>query len=105
MIHATAPPGVDTMRQLRDQISYVAEMSKDGARFRIRTGNPAALFCFHISFDLSPEMCLHIRPVPVFLVFAIFPSPWGQAKCWLSSPASYDVNLSILTCPRQLSFF
>jgi hypothetical protein len=46
-VHATVPPGVATMRELRKEINYVAEPTKDGAQITIRTSNPKALAAIH----------------------------------------------------------
>jgi len=47
LIHATTPPGVPTMKDLRDQIRYVFQEMDSGARIRISTTNPQALAAIH----------------------------------------------------------
>jgi hypothetical protein len=47
LIHGTVPPGVDTMRRLKNEITYVAEITQKGARVRIRTENSDALQAIH----------------------------------------------------------
>jgi hypothetical protein len=47
LIHATVPPGVDTMKRLRDQINYAVEIAPKGALLRITTVNPEALKAVH----------------------------------------------------------
>jgi hypothetical protein len=47
LIHATVPPGVDTMQRLKNEITYTAEITEKGARVRIRTGNSQALEAIH----------------------------------------------------------
>jgi hypothetical protein len=42
-IHATVPPGVETMKQLKDKITYQAENTVHGAQLRITTHDPQAL--------------------------------------------------------------
>ncbi|MEO6870617.1 MAG: hypothetical protein ABI233_00180 [Chthoniobacterales bacterium] len=46
-VHDTAPPGIETMKQLRKDISYVAEPNDSGARVTIRTSNPKAVEAIH----------------------------------------------------------
>ena len=47
LIHATVPPGVDTMKRLKNEITYTEEIAQKGARVRIRTENPEALKAIH----------------------------------------------------------
>jgi hypothetical protein len=47
LIHATTPPGVPTMKELRDQIHYVFQETDSGARIRISTKNPQASEAVH----------------------------------------------------------
>jgi hypothetical protein len=47
LIHATIPPGVDTMKRLKDEIIYAAESAPKGARVLITTENPEALQAIH----------------------------------------------------------
>jgi len=46
-IHAQTPPGVPTMQRLKDQITYRAEPTKQGAEVRITTANAEALEAVH----------------------------------------------------------
>jgi len=46
-IHATNPPGVATMAELKDQIEYKFEETDGGAKVRIRTANAKALEAIH----------------------------------------------------------
>ena len=46
-VHATVPPGVAAMKELRKEISYEAEPTKDGAQVTILTSNPKALAAIH----------------------------------------------------------
>ena len=46
-IHDRMPPGAETMKRLRTQISYRAESTDRGARVLIRTENPEALAAIH----------------------------------------------------------
>ena len=47
LIHATVPPGVDTMKRLKNEISYSAEIAQRGALLRIRTANSEAVQAIH----------------------------------------------------------
>jgi hypothetical protein len=47
LIHGTTPPGVPTMKELRDQIHYVSQETDSGARVRINTTNTQALEAVH----------------------------------------------------------
>lgn len=47
LIHGTTPPGVPTMKELRDQIHYVFQETDSGARIRISTTNPQAREAVH----------------------------------------------------------
>jgi hypothetical protein len=47
LIHSTTPPGVPTMKELRDQIHYVFQETDSGGRVRINTTNPQALEAVH----------------------------------------------------------
>jgi hypothetical protein len=46
-IHATVPPGVDTMKQLKNRITYEAENTERGAQLRITTHDAKALTAVH----------------------------------------------------------
>ena len=46
-IHGTTPPGVPTMKELRDQIQYAFQETNAGARVRIETANTRALEAVH----------------------------------------------------------
>jgi hypothetical protein len=47
LIHSTVPPGVDTMKRLRNQIDYSVEIAPKGAQLRITTLYPEALAAIH----------------------------------------------------------
>ena len=46
-IHATVPPGVETMKQLKSKITYEAENTELGAQLRITTHDAEALTAIH----------------------------------------------------------
>jgi hypothetical protein len=46
-IHATEPPGVQTMQRLKKKITYSAENTPLGAQVRIKTDEPDALRAIH----------------------------------------------------------
>jgi len=46
-IHATVPPGVETMKRLIDKIIYQAENTTQGAQLRITTHDTQALSAIH----------------------------------------------------------
>jgi hypothetical protein len=46
-IHATVPPGVETMKQLKNKITYEAENTVGGAQLRIATQDAEALTAIH----------------------------------------------------------
>lgn len=46
-IHEQVPPGVDTMKEKRSEISYSFEEMAAGGRVRIKTANPDALKAIH----------------------------------------------------------
>lgn len=46
-IHATTPPGVETMKRLRKQITYTCEPTPNGAQVRLRTKNQQAVAAIH----------------------------------------------------------
>jgi hypothetical protein len=46
-IHDAVPPGVETMKRLKDQIVYSAENTSKGAQVRINTNNPEAVKAIH----------------------------------------------------------
>lgn len=46
-IHGQTPPGVPTMKRLKDQITYRTEPTEQGAEVRITTANPEALEAVH----------------------------------------------------------
>jgi hypothetical protein len=54
-IHDRMPPGGDTMKRLRKEISYGTEPTARGARVVIRTANPEALEAVHafLRFQIS----------------------------------------------------
>jgi hypothetical protein len=47
IIHAQMPPGVETMKRLRDKIRYTFEDTKRGGEVRIATDNKDALTAVH----------------------------------------------------------
>ena len=47
LIHARMPPGVPTMKKLRDQIQYRVEETASGARVRVSSENPKAVAAIH----------------------------------------------------------
>jgi hypothetical protein len=47
LIHATVPPGVDTMKRLKNEITYSAGITEKGAGVRIKTENKEALKAIH----------------------------------------------------------
>jgi hypothetical protein len=47
LIHARTPPGVPTMKQLRNQIEYRVEETPKGARVRVSSGNLKAVAAIH----------------------------------------------------------
>jgi hypothetical protein len=46
-IHATVPPGVETMKRLKSKITYEAENTERGAQLRITTHDAEALTAIH----------------------------------------------------------
>ena len=46
-IHAQTPPGVPTMKRLKDQITYHVQTTQQGAEVRITTANAEALEAVH----------------------------------------------------------
>jgi TusA-related sulfurtransferase len=46
-IHATNPPGMETMQRLKNEISYSAENTRRGAQVKIHTTNPDAIKAIH----------------------------------------------------------
>jgi hypothetical protein len=46
-IHATVPPGVETMKQLKSKITYETENTERGAQLRITTHDAEALTAIH----------------------------------------------------------
>jgi hypothetical protein len=46
-IHDTSPPGVETMKRLKDKITYQAENTAHGAQLRITTHDTPALAAIH----------------------------------------------------------
>jgi hypothetical protein len=46
-IHATVPPGVETMKQLKSKITYEAENTERGAQLRITTHDAEGLTAIH----------------------------------------------------------
>jgi hypothetical protein len=47
LIHATVPPGVETMKRLKNEITYTAGITQMGAGVRIKTENQEALKAIH----------------------------------------------------------
>lgn len=47
LIHARTPPGVATMKKLRNQIEYRVEDVPNGARVRVSSSNPKAVAAIH----------------------------------------------------------
>jgi hypothetical protein len=47
LVHSQSPPGVETMKRLRDAIEYRLDKAGPGARIRITTKNAAALEAVH----------------------------------------------------------
>jgi|SRR5215469_4395 len=47
LIHARTPPGVPTMKKLRNQIQYRVEETPSGARVRVSSENPKAVAAIH----------------------------------------------------------
>jgi hypothetical protein len=54
-IHATVPPGVQTMKQLKSKITFEAENIERGAQLRITTHDAEALAAIHsfLSFQIQ----------------------------------------------------
>jgi hypothetical protein len=54
-IHATVPPSVETMKQLKSKITYEAENTERGAQLRITTHDAEALIAIHsfLSFQIQ----------------------------------------------------
>ena len=54
-IHQQNPPGTEAMKRLRHEIQYKLELTKKGARIRIRTKDPEALRAVHefLRFQIS----------------------------------------------------
>jgi hypothetical protein len=46
-IHATNPPGMETMKRLKHEITYAAENTARGAQVKITTKNPEAVNAIH----------------------------------------------------------
>lgn len=46
-IHDTVPPGLETMKKMRDQIQYSAEATECGAQVRIATKNSEVIKAIH----------------------------------------------------------
>jgi hypothetical protein len=46
-VHATNPPGMETMQRLKKEISYTAEDTKLGAQVKIHTTNADAIKAVH----------------------------------------------------------
>jgi hypothetical protein len=53
-IHATVPPGVETMKRLKSKITYEAENTERGAQLRMTTHDAEALTAIHsfLSFQI-----------------------------------------------------
>lgn len=54
-IHGRTPPGVETMRRLKDRISFDVEDTARGARVAIRTADPTALRAIHAFLEFQIE--------------------------------------------------
>jgi hypothetical protein len=46
-VHATNPPGMETMQRLKNEISYASENTKLGAQVKIHSTNPEAIKAIH----------------------------------------------------------
>jgi hypothetical protein len=46
-IHATVPPGIETMKRLKSKITYKAQNTAHGAQLRITTQEAQALAAIH----------------------------------------------------------
>ena len=46
-VHQPQPPGIDTMKRLKSELSYAPENLPNGGRVRITTSNPAAQSAVH----------------------------------------------------------
>ena len=46
-IHATMPPGIETMKRLKSKITYEAENTEQGAQMRITTDDAEAIQAIH----------------------------------------------------------
>jgi hypothetical protein len=46
-IHATVPPDIETMKQLKNKITYEAENTESGAQLRITTHDAEARTAIH----------------------------------------------------------
>jgi hypothetical protein len=46
-IHATSPPGIETMKRLNKEISYLVKNTTGGAEIRITTDDPDAIRAIH----------------------------------------------------------
>jgi hypothetical protein len=46
-VHATTPPGMETMKRLKNKISYTAEETSRGAEVRIKTRTAEAIQAIH----------------------------------------------------------
>jgi hypothetical protein len=53
-IHATVPPGVETMKRLKSKIAYEADNTVGGAQLRMTTHDAEALAAVHsfLSFQI-----------------------------------------------------
>jgi hypothetical protein len=47
LIHAQTPPGVPTMKKLRNDIRYIVEETPNGARLKVSSRNPQAVAAIH----------------------------------------------------------
>jgi molybdate/tungstate transport system substrate-binding protein len=61
LIHSTVPPGVDTMKRLRNQIDYSVEIAPRGAQLRITTLYPEALVAIHDFLRFQDHRSSHER--------------------------------------------
>lgn len=94
-IHATVPPGVETLKRLKDEITYTAENTPKGAQVRIITMNPEALAAIYefLRFQIRDHRTgdpLEVMPA------ARTADPDGsrtdRRACDVSDPTIYGIN-------------